>query len=111
MKKLTTISSINPDQKNINLEFDQIQNATPPLEEDGVCVGKKPENYLKNRYGNALPSDKTRVILNDKGGVDDYINASYIEGYQNPKRYIATMVKYSDFFEILGNKKEITKFK
>nr|XP_037288855.1 LOW QUALITY PROTEIN: receptor-type tyrosine-protein phosphatase kappa-like [Rhipicephalus microplus] len=50
------------------------------------------ENKIKNRYGNLLAYDYTRVKLRSIPGVpfSDYINANYIDGYCRPKRYIAT---------------------
>ncbi|XP_013784438.1 receptor-type tyrosine-protein phosphatase mu-like, partial [Limulus polyphemus] len=53
---------------------------------------KKAENVKKNRYGNLLPYDRCRVILEPLQGVtsSDYINASYIDGYNSTKEYIAT---------------------
>ncbi|KAL6261513.1 hypothetical protein P5V15_006601 [Pogonomyrmex californicus] len=54
--------------------------------------GKLPQNKTKNRYGNLIAYDETRVILkkfpNDK--YSDYINANYITGYKKDKHYIAT---------------------
>jgi len=46
-------------------------------------------NENKNRYRNVLPYDHCRVRLAD-GQVGDYINASYLPGFQNDKRYIAS---------------------
>lgn len=55
-------------------------------------AAKKPENKSKNRYADLLPYDETRVILQKlKNDPDsDYINASYIDGYNHPKAYIST---------------------
>jgi len=52
-------------------------------------VALAPENKDKNRYKNVLAYDHSRVLLRD-GQPGDYINANWIEGFQNPKRYIAT---------------------
>lgn len=55
-------------------------------------VARHPNNRMKNRYGNLLPYDHSRVSL--KSTHDDtfseYINANYVSGYKNDKRYIAT---------------------
>ncbi|XP_075528849.1 receptor-type tyrosine-protein phosphatase kappa-like isoform X2 [Dermacentor variabilis] len=53
---------------------------------------QRTENKVKNRYGNLLAYDHSRVRLKPIPGVSfsDYINASYIDGYCRPKRYIAT---------------------
>uniref|UniRef100_A0A3B3ZWE5 protein-tyrosine-phosphatase n=1 Tax=Periophthalmus magnuspinnatus TaxID=409849 RepID=A0A3B3ZWE5_9GOBI len=51
-----------------------------------------PENRGKNRYNNILPYDSTRVKLShtDDDPSSDYINASYIPGYNFRREYIAT---------------------
>lgn len=55
-------------------------------------IAKKPENKSKNRYGNILPYDHSRVILAPLPEFEntDYINASYVPGYRFPRKYIAT---------------------
>ncbi|XP_072767764.1 receptor-type tyrosine-protein phosphatase S-like isoform X2 [Anoplolepis gracilipes] len=54
--------------------------------------GKLPQNKPKNRYGNLIAYDETRVILEKLSDdvYSDYINANYITGYKKEKRYIAT---------------------
>ncbi|XP_071163472.1 receptor-type tyrosine-protein phosphatase alpha-like isoform X2 [Mytilus edulis] len=49
------------------------------------------ENISKNKYKNVFPYDETRVILDLQPGkaASDYINASFINGYGQVKKYIA----------------------
>ncbi|XP_077359355.1 receptor-type tyrosine-protein phosphatase H-like isoform X2 [Festucalex cinctus] len=49
-----------------------------------------PENMEKNRFTNILPYDWSRVKLQTTNGNSDYINASYMPGYNNSREYIAT---------------------
>ncbi|XP_030640186.1 receptor-type tyrosine-protein phosphatase C [Chanos chanos] len=53
-----------------------------------IKEAKKQENQPKNRYVDILPYDYNRVQLSPGGG-HDYINASFIDGYKEPKKYIA----------------------
>uniref|UniRef100_A0A3Q3K9D1 Receptor-type tyrosine-protein phosphatase C n=1 Tax=Monopterus albus TaxID=43700 RepID=A0A3Q3K9D1_MONAL len=56
-----------------------------------VKEAKKPCNATKNRYVDILPYDYNRVQLTTGNGEAgcDYINASFIDGYKEPKKYIA----------------------
>uniref|UniRef100_A0A8D3CDD1 protein-tyrosine-phosphatase n=1 Tax=Scophthalmus maximus TaxID=52904 RepID=A0A8D3CDD1_SCOMX len=53
---------------------------------------KKDENRLKNRYGNIIAYDHSRVRLQPQDGESgsDYINANYVDGYHRPNHYVAT---------------------
>uniref|UniRef100_A0A8C6UHC3 protein-tyrosine-phosphatase n=1 Tax=Neogobius melanostomus TaxID=47308 RepID=A0A8C6UHC3_9GOBI len=55
-------------------------------------TAKKDENRNKNRYGNIVAYDHTRVRLPLLEGEphSDYINANYIDGYHRPRHYIAS---------------------
>ncbi|XP_041426759.1 receptor-type tyrosine-protein phosphatase T-like isoform X2 [Xenopus laevis] len=48
------------------------------------------QNKTKNRYKKVIPYDNSRVILRSNPSGWDYINASYIDGYKDPKFFIAT---------------------
>ncbi|XP_036382453.1 receptor-type tyrosine-protein phosphatase alpha-like [Megalops cyprinoides] len=54
-------------------------------------AASKEENKEKNRYVNILPYDHSRVHLSLLEGVpdSDFINASYINGYQEKNKFIA----------------------
>ncbi|XP_008330025.1 receptor-type tyrosine-protein phosphatase C isoform X2 [Cynoglossus semilaevis] len=56
-----------------------------------VKDAKKTCNGPKNRYVDILPYDYNRVQLTTGSGEagSDYINASFIDGYKEPKKYIA----------------------
>uniref|UniRef100_A0A671Y679 Receptor-type tyrosine-protein phosphatase C n=1 Tax=Sparus aurata TaxID=8175 RepID=A0A671Y679_SPAAU len=60
-----------------------------------VKEAKKPCNVPKNRYVDILPYDYNRVQLTTGNGEAgcDYINASFIDGYKESKKYIAAQGK------------------
>ncbi|XP_061666416.1 receptor-type tyrosine-protein phosphatase H-like [Syngnathoides biaculeatus] len=64
-----------------------------------------PENTEKNRFTNVLPYDWSRVKLHTANGKSDYINASYMPGYNNSREYIATQgplpATVSDFWRMI----------
>ncbi|XP_077434554.1 receptor-type tyrosine-protein phosphatase T isoform X2 [Vanacampus margaritifer] len=55
-------------------------------------TAKKDENRNKNRYGNIIAYEHTRVRLQllEAEPHSDYINANFIDGYHRPRHYIAT---------------------
>ncbi|XP_052791575.1 receptor-type tyrosine-protein phosphatase kappa-like [Mya arenaria] len=80
----------------------------------GLChpceTAKKAQNVRKNRYKEIFAYDHTRVKLEELPGDDgnDYINASYISGYNKPHMYIAaqgpTEEFVSDFWRMIWQK-------
>ncbi|XP_072180853.1 uncharacterized protein [Diadema setosum] len=68
--------------------------------------GRLPNNKGKNRFGNILPYNSTRVPLSGK---ENYINASFITGFNGAKEYIATQSPMShtvhDFWKMIWEEK------
>lgn len=56
-----------------------------------IKEARKPFNQNKNRYVDILPYDYNRVELSEVTGDagSNYINASYIDGFKEPRKYIA----------------------
>ncbi|XP_066567876.1 receptor-type tyrosine-protein phosphatase alpha isoform X2 [Amia ocellicauda] len=75
-----------------NKLFREEFNALPVCPIQASCdAASKEENKEKNRYVNILPYDHSRVHLTSLEGVpdSDFINASYINGYQEKNKFIA----------------------
>ncbi|XP_064617215.1 receptor-type tyrosine-protein phosphatase mu-like [Liolophura sinensis] len=70
-------------------------------------VANLPYNKAKSRYKNLVAYDHSRVVLRLHGPNDksDYINACYIDGYNQPKKFIAsqgpTDLIINDFMRML----------
>ncbi|ESO04681.1 hypothetical protein HELRODRAFT_191688 [Helobdella robusta] len=53
----------------------------------------EPDNVDKNRYSTVLPDDKSRPFLTSVvEGTNDYINATYLNGYKYRNAYITTQM-------------------
>ncbi|XP_047443648.1 receptor-type tyrosine-protein phosphatase C isoform X2 [Mugil cephalus] len=76
-----------------------------------VKEAKKACNSIKNRYVDILPYDYNRVPLTTGNGEAgcDYINASFIDGYNEPKKYIAAQgpkeETVADFWRMIWEQK------
>lgn len=75
----------------------QIQNEMSQSEfETALSV----DNMDKNRYGDVLANERTRVRLDGKvSGRGGYINANYISGVLGPHQYIAAQAPLESTFE------------
>eukprot|EP00055_Hartaetosiga_balthica_P008299 m.30434 g.30434 ORF g.30434 m.30434 type:complete len:690 (-) comp6228_c0_seq2:2857-4926(-) len=68
--------------------FSDLQLLPRPTDFTAACDEK---NRGKNRYRNILPYDFNRVKLQSpSSNGTDYINASYIDGYSQPRKFIAS---------------------
>ncbi|KAM8729575.1 receptor-type tyrosine-protein phosphatase H-like [Acanthopagrus schlegelii] len=70
-----------------------------------------PENKARNRFNNVLPYDWCRVKLTtaNPNAASDYINASYMPGYNSNREYIATQgplpSTVNDFWRMIWEQK------
>uniref|UniRef100_A0A8C6VQT2 Receptor-type tyrosine-protein phosphatase C n=1 Tax=Naja naja TaxID=35670 RepID=A0A8C6VQT2_NAJNA len=73
------------------LFLDEFQSIPRVFGKYPIREARKPYNQNKNRYIDILPYDYNRVELNTSPGEQgyDYINASYIDGFKEMKKYIA----------------------
>ncbi|XP_071952980.1 uncharacterized protein [Antedon mediterranea] len=93
MKKL---KRANPKTKKtfIEEEFDMLVSVTPPPPPEEMLSGRQKHTIKKNRFGNVLPVDRSRVILKTES--NNYINASFLNGYRVSDRFIATQMPMKD---------------
>ncbi|GFO41460.1 receptor-type tyrosine-protein phosphatase kappa, partial [Plakobranchus ocellatus] len=70
-------------------------------------IARKPENKSKNRYGNIVAYDHSRVILDPLPNepFSDYVNANFMDGYSRKQMYIASQgpnkVMIRDFWRMV----------
>ncbi|KAG5674932.1 hypothetical protein PVAND_004876 [Polypedilum vanderplanki] len=77
---------ITNESEKIKDEYKAIQFFSENL--DKTCIASKANEKL-NRYANISPYDSNRVVLNEDEFENDYINASYVNGYYHSKEYVA----------------------
>ncbi|XP_015492105.1 receptor-type tyrosine-protein phosphatase C isoform X1 [Parus major] len=73
------------------LFLEEFQSIPRVFSKFSIKEAKKSHNQNKNRYIDILPYDHNRVELSEMPGDpgSDYINASYIDGFKEPRKYIA----------------------
>uniref|UniRef100_A0A182FUR3 protein-tyrosine-phosphatase n=1 Tax=Anopheles albimanus TaxID=7167 RepID=A0A182FUR3_ANOAL len=85
-------------REKVSKEFAAINYFSDTVLQETVSYHAARDNERKNRYVNILPYDSNRVLLDSNEEEDeydgrsgnDYINASFIEGYKYQREYIAT---------------------
>nr|XP_026695761.1 receptor-type tyrosine-protein phosphatase alpha isoform X2 [Ciona intestinalis] len=70
-------------------QFQELATATEEIKLQKTHA-ENPEHKKKNRYKNILPYDDTRVKLKETTENSDYINANYVDGYSQERKFIAT---------------------
>ncbi|KAM9324548.1 receptor-type tyrosine-protein phosphatase C [Gastrophryne carolinensis] len=93
------------------LFLDEFQTIPRVFSKFSIKEAKKPCNQPKNRYIDILPYDSNRVLLSEVHGEpgSDYINASYINGFKEPRKYIAAQgpkeETVNDFWKMIWEQK------
>uniref|UniRef100_A0A8C6L887 Tyrosine-protein phosphatase non-receptor type 9 n=1 Tax=Nothobranchius furzeri TaxID=105023 RepID=A0A8C6L887_NOTFU len=87
----------------IHLEYEELRREAPP---GTFHYAQASYNQEKNRYGDVLCLDQTRVRLKPRRNErSDYINASYMDGYKQRNAYIGTQGPlertYGDFWRMV----------
>ncbi|KAK3597121.1 hypothetical protein CHS0354_021230 [Potamilus streckersoni] len=90
------------DEKYFSDEFDKL----PSGSQLPTTVALRPENRNKNRYKHLYAYDVNRVVLEPLAEVhNDYINASFVDGFSRQRMYIAsqgtTRDNINDFWRML----------
>uniref|UniRef100_A0A803JPQ8 Receptor-type tyrosine-protein phosphatase C n=1 Tax=Xenopus tropicalis TaxID=8364 RepID=A0A803JPQ8_XENTR len=86
---LETYKKKNADEGRLFL--DEFQSIPRVFSKFSIKEARKSSNQSKNRYIDILPYDDNRVVLSGIQGEpgSDYINASYVNGFKEPRKYIA----------------------
>ncbi|KAM5148100.1 receptor-type tyrosine-protein phosphatase C [Mantella aurantiaca] len=93
------------------LFLDEFQSIPRVFSKFPIKEARKPCNQAKNRYIDILPYDDNRVVLFEIHGEpgSDYINASYINGFKEPRKYIAAQgpkeETMTDFWRMIWEQK------
>ncbi|OCT89431.1 tyrosine-protein phosphatase non-receptor type 9 [Xenopus laevis] len=91
-------------RRGIYEEYEEMRNKQP---EGTFTVSLAPVNRDRNRYGDVLCLDQTRVKLKRLNWQErsDYINASFMDGYLQKNMYIGTQgpleKTFSDFWQMI----------
>jgi len=70
----------------IDIEYYKLNKCDP---DSSLSVGNARENLKKNRYRRVVCCDESRVKIKHPNSSTDYINANYIDGFQQPRKFIA----------------------
>lgn len=81
-------------QDKIKEEFTKINMFSEAL--DKTCIASRSNEKL-DRYSNISPFDDNRVVLEGGEFENEYINASFINGYNAQHEYIASQVIIKNF--------------
>ncbi|KAJ0015903.1 hypothetical protein NQD34_014193 [Periophthalmus magnuspinnatus] len=74
------------ENKGFSLDYEELASVGTEQTQNAATMQ---ENRPKNRFINVLPYDRSRVKLTSSSPQNDYINASYMPGYNSDREFIA----------------------
>ncbi|XP_038066653.1 receptor-type tyrosine-protein phosphatase T-like [Patiria miniata] len=76
----------------IEAQFQMLESFTATPSEEQCMGGRSAANVDKNRFKDCIPKDSSRPYLMTKGdeGSTNYINATFLDGYNSKHAYLAT---------------------
>ncbi|XP_072050190.1 uncharacterized protein [Amphiura filiformis] len=89
-----TWARVNRDETWLSNQHGALEAMFPAVSVERCTGATKPENVAKNRYPDRIPPDSSRPYLmstSDSGG-NNYINATFCNGYSKNNMYLATQV-------------------
>jgi protein-tyrosine phosphatase len=108
VEQLKQRESDSKEQCKLEREYEKVKSFQDDVRKT-CAVGSGDENRPKNRSEDVIPYDRNRVILTPIPGRDHstYINASFIEGYENKESFIIAQdpidgLTVSDFWRMIS---------
>ncbi|CAB4035542.1 partial [Paramuricea clavata] len=104
---LKMLEKVDPKKKQTGFAelFQRLKNFSPILTKEECKTATLKRNNCKNRTMEIHPADFARVPLSSSSSNSDYINATFVDGFQQKNAYIATdsplVNTFDDFWQMI----------